>query len=564
MSHDEESTSSVASTMQSTNICKHTIVNTMLDMDLKANGNPESIYLWGKLCFPKDIEQQRAFQILAAKFVLTFCIDVDENDTFLNYCSHVTDCQYRTFKETLQEMVGLTFADKQLIMLLTGPTNSGKSKVIAEFLTYAKEYCLNIDYEFTNETILITACTGFTAASIGGKTLCSAIHYHKHIECISAEEKLNFRNNVRMMVVDDFNMLSKFEIERIDRRIQSLKNNRNDPFGGIDMIFLGDLRQLPPVGRTSVYNTNFAGFLYCINVFVELGNIYGSQDAELSQICSRFYNGCPTENDFVAINKRLISLKNPLPQEATTICPSNVQKEVENYENWLMYLRQQRDNEGIVIIADKFQLFPHEDIKPKPSPTYFFSPRLFCYPRCPQLLTLNLDTNNNLTSGTRGYFLDVVLKPQFDFTYQVVNGIRVRCVYASQIEHVLWETRDNTIEIKPQQCLLSFNNEDALFPTTQVPLISNSAAVLSQKQDLSSDMLYVPSWKYGQNWPYVLLSRARSLKNIFLGEPLDIFADYSIPKRLNTMLRKLRLRASPGEFSPDAFFGNKPGFDVID
>ena len=306
-------------------------------------------------------------------------------------------------------------------------------------------------------------------------------------------------------------------------------------------------------------------FFRCINVFIELKNIYGSQqDGELSRICSHFYNGCPTEDDFAAINKRLVSSKNPLPREVTTVCTSNNQKELENYHNWLMYLREQKHNEGVVIIADKFQLYPNEDNHPKPSPTYFFSPRLLCYPRCPLLLTLNLDVDNNLTSGTRGYFIDVVLKPQCDFTYQVINGIHVRCIYASQIDYVLWETGDNIIRIEPQQCLLSSNNQSALFPTKQVPLIQNNAAVLNQMQDFSSDMLYVPSWKYGRNWPYVLLSKARTLKNIFLGEPLDPFGDFSFPQRLSTMFRKLRLRASPGDFSSDEFFHEGSDFEVVD
>ena len=548
-----------------TDVCKHTLVRTIYDEDLKATGHPESIYLWGRQCFPNDSEQQRAFQILVAKFVLTFCVDADQNYTTSNYCSPVIERQYNNFKQTLCQMMGKSFKDKQLIMLLSGPKKSGKTRVIQELLNYAKQYCSNINQPFTKNTILITACTGLTAASIGGETLCSAIHYHKPIDCISAEEFLSFEKEVRMMVVDDFNMFSNYDIRRVDRHIQMLQNNCEDPFGCLDMIFVGDFCQLPPVGKTTVYNTDYARFLYCINVFIELQNIYGNQqDTQLSRICSHFYNGCPTEEDFIAINKRVISATNPLPSDIKTICISDHQKELDNYDNWLMYLRNHKENEGIVIIADNFQLLENEGIHPRPSATNFFSPRLYCYPRCPQLLTTNIDVNKHLTSGTKGYFIDVVLKPQSDFVYQVVNGIRVRCAHASQIHSVLWETSGNIIKIEPQQCLLPTHDESALFPTKQVPLMSNHATTLNQIQDLSSDRLYVPTWKYGRHWPYVLLSRVSKLTNVFLGEPLDPFANYSLSKRLTTMIRRLRLRAAPGTFSPDDFSRQASDYEVVD
>ena len=41
-------------------------------IDVEANGTPESIHVWALESFPNDYEQQRAFEILAAKFVLHY------------------------------------------------------------------------------------------------------------------------------------------------------------------------------------------------------------------------------------------------------------------------------------------------------------------------------------------------------------------------------------------------------------------------------------------------------------------------------------------------------------
>jgi len=97
----------------------------------------------------------------------------------------------------------------------------------------------------------------------------------------------------------------------------------------------------------------------------------------------------------------------------------------------------------------------------------------------------------------------------------------VRCAYSSEVQHVLWEVNRKVIQLEPKEFTLlvaNFPVDEALctkpgqtvnifLKAIQVPLISNDSAALHKLQGSSLDNLYVPSWSYQTNWPYVLISR---------------------------------------------------------
>ena len=54
------------------------IIHSMFNIASNANGTPQSVYLWAQNAFPGNTKQQRGFEILAAKFILTFCQEAEE------------------------------------------------------------------------------------------------------------------------------------------------------------------------------------------------------------------------------------------------------------------------------------------------------------------------------------------------------------------------------------------------------------------------------------------------------------------------------------------------------
>ena len=62
--------------------------------------------------------------------------------------------------------------------------------------------------------------------------------------------------------------------------------------------------------------------------------------------------------------------------------------------------------------------------------------------------------------------------------------------------------------------------------------------------------LYISRWQYGANWPYVVLSRVKMLKGLFLQIPLCITHTFSWDNHLVQMLARMQQKA-PQEYDPD-------------
>ena len=88
----------------------------------------------------------------------------------------------------------------------------------------------------------------------GGNTAHSAFNLPikgKILKTLSREQytamKLKYRN-MRILIIDEISMLNATFLSLISERLQELFNN-NSPFGGINVILIGDFLQLPPVGK---------------------------------------------------------------------------------------------------------------------------------------------------------------------------------------------------------------------------------------------------------------------------------------------------------------------------
>ena len=549
------------------------------DDEINANGTPESIYLWAFQSFENDKEQRRAFEILAASFVLCYCSEADKFDDTTNTLSGTTRHHYIHCKKFLQRMVGKPSKTGQLVMFVTGPGGSGKSEVIKELLRYGEQFCSNIQQPFTKRTILVTACSGVAATLIHGQTLHSATFLNSKIKNIDEDEKAKFQNCVKLLIVDEISMLSGAEIKALSKRLNWLMGDHSGVYGGIDIAFMGDFCQLPPIGKKPIYATTVVEFTSFVNCFITLHGQYRfKHDPAFGEICGRFRNGCPTIGDFIALNNRVVSSTTELPSNARTGCKRNDEREAVNVGIWLKYLAEHGEDKGFVILADDVEIRTEgaPNAKLKNLTTFYtevgeddchthmegrFTPMLRCYPRCPLMLTTNLDVGNNLANGTQGYCVGIVFLSGETFHYRRINEYSVKCAFASQIRYLLWEVNGKTINIEPKK----YSSLRTQFPfplniqgitnerftlhlkATQIPLISNNATTGHKLQGSSVDILYVPSWSYDVNWPYVVLSRVKTLEGLFLGKQLDSKKDYSVPESLTRMLNLLMIQASPDE-----------------
>lgn len=132
-------------------------------------------------------------------------------------------------------------------IFLTGEPGAGKTYTLNKFIEQARE---------RGKWIAVTASTGIAASHIDGQTIHSwsglgikdsirddeidRMSYKQHIV-----EKYNACN---ILIIDEISMLHGSRLDMINRVCQWLRRNKK-PFGGLQVIFVGDLFQLPPVTR---------------------------------------------------------------------------------------------------------------------------------------------------------------------------------------------------------------------------------------------------------------------------------------------------------------------------
>lgn len=132
-------------------------------------------------------------------------------------------------------------------LFISGPAGSGKSSVINRFVEW-----MDALYD-GNINIAITASTGIASALIGGRTI------HSWSGLGAAKTRLNLKNipglawsarsrilESDVLVIDEISMLPAYFFEDLDKLLRYFRRDKR-PFGGIQLILMGDFLQLPPV-----------------------------------------------------------------------------------------------------------------------------------------------------------------------------------------------------------------------------------------------------------------------------------------------------------------------------
>ncbi|MEI6057521.1 MAG: AAA family ATPase [bacterium] len=132
-------------------------------------------------------------------------------------------------------------------VFVTGPAGSGKTHVVNEYIKYLKSHKVDIG---------ITASTGIAATHMGGMTIhawtgmgIKASMSEIDLEGLAEKPYLSRRfANAKVLIIDEVSMLHHFRFDMIDRITRRMKKV-DEPFGGMQVVLVGDFFQLPPIAR---------------------------------------------------------------------------------------------------------------------------------------------------------------------------------------------------------------------------------------------------------------------------------------------------------------------------
>ena len=193
-------------------------------------------------------------------------------------------------------------------VFITGKAGTGKSTLLKYFR------------EHTRKNIVVLAPTGVAALNVGGETIHSFFRFKPDITPDKVK-KIKGRNagiyrELHAIVIDEVSMVRADLLDCVDAFLRVNGPSSLSPFGGLQMIFIGDLYQLPPVvssNEKGFFSSHYPGpYFFNAKVmeelemeFVELEKIYRQKDAGFIGILNAIRNNSVTERDLVTLNKRV-------------------------------------------------------------------------------------------------------------------------------------------------------------------------------------------------------------------------------------------------------------------
>lgn len=123
--------------------------------------------------------------------------------------------------------------------------------------------------------------------------------------------------DIDLLIIDEVSMLRADVLDAIDFRLKHARRNYNQPFGGVQVLMIGDLFQLPPIVRDHEWDVlrNYYQTIWFFDaqalqqsgfVYIELDKIFRQQDDKFIQILNNLRNNTPTEDDITELNKHYL------------------------------------------------------------------------------------------------------------------------------------------------------------------------------------------------------------------------------------------------------------------
>lgn len=204
-------------------------------------------------------------------------------------------------------------------VFITGRAGTGKSTLLAYFRNKTKK------------KIVVLAPTGVAAINVAGQTIHSFFRFKPDITLGKVKKvnpiggKENIYKKLEAIVIDEISMVRADLLDCVDKFMRLNGKNSRLPFGGVQMVFIGDLYQLPPVVTSpekEIFSSHYkspyffssfvfsppqarlgGGDLFQME-FIELEKIYRQSDQYFIGLLNAIRNNTASEEEIGAINAR--------------------------------------------------------------------------------------------------------------------------------------------------------------------------------------------------------------------------------------------------------------------
>ena len=408
-------------------------------------------------------------------------------------------------------------------VFLTGKAGTGKS-------TFLKYVC-----EHVKKKHVVLAPTGVAAINVGGSTIHSffkmpfrpmlpddpdlSLTGGRIYDLLKYNKKQRqLLREVELIIIDEISMVRADMIDFIDRVLRVYSGNMRLPFGGKQLLLVGDVYQLEPVvtadmrdilGRfyRNAYFFSARVFHEMALVPIELQTVYRQQDSRFVEILDKIRNNTATREELTILNSRYI------PQ---------YECDKEDFSITLATRRDQVDyiNENRLARLSGEEHTFHGEIKgdfPEGSlPTLLD----LVLKKGAQVMFIKNDPERRWVNGTIGIVSDITPDEKIEVVLESGE------LY--ELERCVWENIKYTYNEKEKSI-----EENVLGTFVQFPIRLAWAITVHKSQGLTFNKVVVDftGGAFAGGQTYVALSRCKSLEGIVLKKPImhrDIFVNPDI------------------------------------
>ncbi len=203
-------------------------------------------------------------------------------------------------------------------VFITGRAGTGKSTLLSYFR------------DNTEKNIAVLAPTGVAAVNVKGQTVHSFFNFKPNITPNSAAKvkprDKDLYRKLDAIIIDEISMVRADLLDCVDMFLRRYGKKKGLPFGGTQMIFIGDLYQLPPVVTSrekELFREHYRSpYFFSARVFeddlfskitasfemkfIELEKVYRQKDESFLHILNSIRNNTVTDEEIKEINKRAV------------------------------------------------------------------------------------------------------------------------------------------------------------------------------------------------------------------------------------------------------------------